>query len=160
MYKGLLQKKRTWDIFVSSLLWIFSLLTLSSVTMFVSWKTWYGRTVHSNFRGILQSQIKGLKPEPCHFYLLANQFTSSKSICKFIYLSSSSQSICNPCLIAHNSVELFVVLLLCMENHIIYPFFKSIPNHNLSSCCAGISLYTTICIKCDKLIMWRVPTAK
>lgn len=106
--------------FVSLLLCFSSLLTIPSVTMFVSRKTWHERTVHSKFRRILQSQIEGPKPEPYHLYLLANERQVHNQFVSLYIWNRVPKQICKPSLIAHNSVELFVVLLMRMENHIIH----------------------------------------
>jgi len=106
--------------FVSLLLYFFFLLIMPSIIMFVSRKTWRGRTVHSKFRRVLQSQIEELKPEPYHLYLLANEGQVHNQFGSLYIWNQVPKQICKPSLIAHNSVELFVVLLLCMENHIIH----------------------------------------
>ena len=91
--------------------------------------TWRRRMVHSQFRRILQSQIKKSRSDVITSNDGSQYITSLESTSRFRNLNPNFHASFSPCLTTYSFAALVVVIPMWIENHVIHPQYALSKNN-------------------------------
>ena len=118
-----------WEYTSNWLLCSHPLFTSLPAISFASRWTWRRRMVHSQFRRILQSQIKKSRSDAITSNDGSQYITSLESTSRFRNLNPNFHASCSPCLTTYSFAALVVVIPMWIENHVIHPQYALSKNN-------------------------------